>query len=115
MNKHLHTPIHFFCDNSPYFITAAIYEKRLLLANEDIKAELLRLIHKVFQEKDWILDHWVILDNHYHLLGSSRKGEDLPKIMQSIHSQSCFLISQTTNCKKQVWWNYWDYCPRNEK
>jgi len=90
MNKHLHTPIHFFCDNSPYFITAAIYEKRLLLANEDIKAELLRLIHKVFQEKDWILDHWVI-------------------------SQSCFLISQTTNCKKQVWWNYWDYCPRNEK
>jgi len=112
--QHSNTPIHFFCDDSSYFMTAAIYRKRPLLADEHVKSRLLELIQKLFQEKGWTLDHWVILDNHYHLLGNSRKGKDLPKIIQGIHGQSGFLISQTTNCEKPIWWNYWDYCPRNE-
>ena len=24
-------------------------------------------------------------------------------------------IHKRTGCDKPVWWNYWDYCPRNEK
>ncbi|MCK5878080.1 MAG: transposase [Candidatus Marithrix sp.] len=113
--RHLNTPIHFFCDDTPYFITAAIYEKRLLLADDSIKTKLLEIIQNCFQEKGWMLDHWVILDNHYHVLVNSRKGEDLSKIIRAIHKQSGFLISKMTNCKKPVWWNYWDYCPRDEK
>ena len=109
------TPVHFFMDDTAYFITAAIYEKRPLLADEHIKTKLLELIQKLFQEKGWTLDHWVILDNHYHLLGNSRKGEDLPKIIQGIHGQSGFLISQMANGEKPIGWNYWDYCPRDEK
>jgi len=112
--RHPNTPIHFFCDNSPYFITGAIYEKRPLLADEQVKAKLLRLIETLFQEKGWLIEHWVILDNHYHLLVNSHKGEDLPKIIQAIHAQSGFLISKLTHCEKPVWWNYWDYCPRDE-
>ncbi len=113
--RHPNTPIHFFCDDSPYFITSAIYEKRPLLADEYIKTELLRTIQQVFNDKGWRLNDWVILNNHYHLLGYSRKGENLSKIMQNIHRQSGFLISQRTHCEKPVWWNYWDYCPRDEK
>jgi putative transposase len=108
-----HTPIHLFSDNAPYFITAAIYNKRPLLSDEQIKAKLLDLIKTCFQEKKWLLEHWVILDNHYHLLVHSDKGEHLPKIIQNIHAQSGFLISKRTNCEKPIWWNYWDYCPRD--
>ncbi len=56
-----YTPIHFFYDNTSYFITAAIYNKRPLLADERIKTKLLRLIQKSFLEKDWKLEHWVII------------------------------------------------------
>jgi len=113
--QHPNTPIHFFCDDTPYFITAAIYEKRSLLADEHIKTKLLELMQKCFQEKGWTLDHWVILDNHYHLLANSREGKYLSKIIQAIHKKSGFLIAKMTNCEKPVWWNYWDDCPRNEK
>jgi putative transposase len=115
MQQSKHTPIHFFYDNTSYFITAAIYNKRPLLADEQIKVELLRLIQKSFLEKGWKLEHWVILNNHYHLLAHSNKGEDLTKIIKTIHAQSGFFISKKTNCEKPVWWNYWDYCPRDEK
>ena len=115
MKYNLHNPVHFFCDDSSYFITAAIYNKRPLLADKQIKTTLLELIQTLFQEKGWTVEHWVILDNHYHLLGNSRKGKDLSKIIQGIHGQSGFLISQITNCEKPIWWNYWDYCPRDEK
>ncbi|EDN65554.1 hypothetical protein BGP_3822 [Beggiatoa sp. PS] len=100
--RHSNTPIHFFCDNSPYFITTTIYEKRPLLADEQIKTKLLNLIQKIFQENSWTLEHWVILDNHYHLLGNSSKGEYLPNMIKSIHAQSGFLISQKTNCEKPI-------------
>ena len=115
MKYNLHNPVHFFCDDTPYFITAAIYNKRPLLAAKQVKDKLLELIQTLFRKKSWTVDHWVILDNHYHLLGNSHKGEDLPKIIQGIHSQSGFFISKFTNCEKPIWWNYWDYCPRDEK
>ena len=84
-----------------------------------IKDLLQQLLHQVFTEYDWKLDHWVILDNHYHLLVNSCKGQDLPRIISKIHNQSAqginqlFLSQQST--QKKVWSNYWDYCPRDEQ
>lgn len=112
--KHPHTPDHLFLDNTPYFVTGAIYQKRPLLASPKLKDQLLNLIQEYFQMYNWELHHWVILDNHYHILGQSRKGEDLTSIFRSIHSRAGILVSQSTSCAKPIWWNYWDYCPRNE-
>ncbi len=109
-----HTPAHLFVDQTPYFITGAIYKKRHLLVHIDIKQQLLEFIQQYFSQYEWELHHWVILDNHYHLLGKSACGKDLPAIFQAIHSRSAKLIRQMTQCAKPVWWNYWDYCPRNE-
>ncbi|GAK58025.1 hypothetical protein U27_04998 [Candidatus Vecturithrix granuli] len=109
-----HTPAHLFIDQTPYFITGAIYKKQHLLVHADIKQKLLDFIKTYFAQYQWELHHWVILDNHYHLLGKSAGGTDLPAIFQAIHSCSAKVIRQTTNCAKPVWWNYWDYCPRDE-
>ncbi len=109
-----HTPAHLLVDNKPYFITAAIYKKRMLLAGPDLKEELIGLIRKNFADYDWELHQWVILDNHYHLMGKSRRGKDLPAIIRNIHRASAFLILDATKCEKPVWWNYWDYCPREK-
>lgn len=69
LKKHPHTPAHLFLDEMPYFITGSIYNKRHLLANTELKRLLLEKIQLYFQKYKWVLDHWVILDNHYHLRG----------------------------------------------
>ncbi len=109
-----HTPPHLLLDNTNYFITAAIYQKRNLLENITFKTILLELIQETLSAFRWELHHWVILDNHYHWMGRSFKGKDLPQIIGRIHSQSGYQIRQQTHCAKPVWWNYWDYCPRDE-
>jgi putative transposase len=115
LKKHRHTPAHLYIDDTGYFITAAIYQKRPLLSESALKNKLLEFLQGYFDKHDWELHHWVILDNHYHLLGKSGKGEDMEAIFRNVHSQTAKLIRQVTACEKPVWWNYWDYCPRNEK
>ena len=69
-----HNPPHIFMDDTPYFITAATYQKRPLLQSPAIKEDLLLCIKNAFTKFKWSLHHWVILDNHYHLLGQSSAG-----------------------------------------
>ena len=107
------TPAHLLLDDTPYFVTGAIYQKRLLLNDPELKLMLTEKIKERFRAYEWQLHYWVVLDNHYHLLGVSRKGEDLPKLFRTIHNQTATPIREATNCEKPVWWNYWDYCPRN--
>ncbi|MCP4351953.1 MAG: hypothetical protein GY795_41350 [Desulfobacterales bacterium] len=115
LKRSKHTPVHVFADNTPYFITGAIYLKRPLLSDSEIKQRLLKLIQGYFDEYGWELHHWVILDNHYHIIGKSRKGKDLSAIMKNIHWASGSSVHKATGGAKPIWWNYWDYCPRDEK
>ena len=115
LKKNLYAPTHLFLDNTPYFVTSAVYQKRPLLAAAFIKQHLLKTIQDCFAEKNWTLNDWVILDNHYHLLGVSDKGDDLTKIFRKIHGVSSYFIQSHCSCTAPVWWNFWDYCPRDEK
>ncbi len=113
LKKYEHNPAHLFLDDTLYFITAAIHEKRPLLAGHERKSMLRDTLAKVFQEYHWQLHHWVILDNHYHLLGQSRRGKDLSRLMHDVHFASAAAIQEGVQQRERVWWNYWDYCPRN--
>jgi putative transposase len=115
LTKNPHTPAHLFVDGIPYFITGSIYQKRPLLASEDIKNFLLATFEECFDEKGWTLNDWVILDDHYHLLGISKSGKDLSRIISKIHMLSAKFIRSQLQAEKPIWWNYWDYCPRDEK
>jgi putative transposase len=115
LKKYKNNPAHLLLDNTAYFITASIYQKRNLLAQPTIKERLITTIQISFASKNWLLKDWVILDNHYHLLAISDKGKDLSKIMGKIHTQSAQYIYTETHAEKPIWWNYWDYCPRDEK
>jgi putative transposase len=111
-------PAHSYVDDAPYFITAATHQHQKLLDDEN-KAYLRDILHTVFAEYGWTLDAWVILDNHYHLLGNSRKGRDLTRIINKIHNQTAQRINQRFpprhRASPYIWCNYWDYNPRNER
>ena len=113
LKKQAHRPAHLFLDNSPYFITASTHKKRPLL-NDAIKIQLLELMREAYQSCQWRFEHWVILNNHYHIMVHSDKGEDLSKIIGRIHYKSGQLIRETQGNYKHIWWNYWDYCPRDQ-
>jgi putative transposase len=114
LRRHPHTPAHLFVDDAAYFITGAIYGKRPLLRDNALKQILFEAMEKSFGEYGWSLAHWVILDNHYHLMAQSRRGEDLAAIMHKLHGRTGHIIRAATHCELPVWWNYWDYCPRDE-
>ena len=115
LKRHPHTPVHLFLDNTPYFITGAIYEKRFLLKSKELKKLLLQQITHNFKTYQWQLHQWVILDNHYHLMGRSKSGKDLTRIMQGLHGGTSKPVQDASGAKKPIWWNYWDYCPRDER
>jgi putative transposase len=114
LKKNEHRPAHLLLDNMPYFITASTHKKRPLL-NDNIKYQLPLLMQQEFEKCQWQLNDWVILDNHYHILVYSHKGADLEKIIGRIHFKSGQLIRKTEPNHNHIWWNYWDYCPRNER
>ncbi len=114
LKRHNHTPAHLFLDDTTYFITGAIHQKRPLLAAPELKQQLLEQMKQYFARYNWQLHQWIILDNHYHLIGKSVNGKDLTAIMQNIHRASASFVIRATGCEKPVWWNYWDYCPRDE-
>lgn len=114
LKRYKHRPAHLLLDKAHYFITGSIYQKRELL-NDPLKTQLITLLRQAFTEFRWTLEHWVVLNNHYHLMAFSDKGTDLPKIIAHVHYQSGQLIRETCPSKMPVWWNYWDYCPRNEQ
>ena len=115
LRHHSHIPAHLFLDDTAYFITGAIYNRQPLLQTDALKHELLLCMRQVFSTHGWELQHWVILDNHYHLLAKSRRGKDMSSIIGELHSRSAHFIRQATTCALPVWWNYWDYCPRDEQ
>ncbi|MFZ2726424.1 MAG: transposase [Methylococcaceae bacterium] len=92
LKKGIHTPAHLFIDNAAYFITSSIYQKRKLLALDRVKEPLIKTITACLNEKQWQLHHWVILDNHYHLLVHSHNATDMTKTMRKIHVLSAQLI-----------------------
>ncbi len=114
LKRYQHRPAHLLLDKTSYFITGSIYQKRDLL-NARLKMQLIELLQQVYAEFCWTLEHWVVLNNHYHLLAVSDKGEDLPKIIARVHYQSGQQIRKFYPSTLPTWLNYWDYCPRDEK
>ncbi len=112
------SPVHYYIDHAAYFITAATYQHQPLL-DDKLKGRLQQLIQATFEEYRWQLEHWVILDDHYHLLALSHHGQDLPRIIGKIHNLSAQWINRSYPVDrrkyKKVWYNYWDYCPRDER
>jgi putative transposase len=99
---------------APFHHHRHLYDRRRLL-DATLKARLVTLSHALFAEKQWGLEHWVVLDNHYHLIAKSREGSALPGLIRDLHSKSAQLIRERTRCATPVWYNYWDDCLRDER
>jgi len=112
--KYEHNPPHLFKPESKYFITARTYKKKKFFKTDKAKSNLFQSIFTSFNNRNWIIEDWVILDNHYHLLvSSSEKPEDLGTIINEIHKFTALWIKKNNPQSKsshKIWFNYWDRC-----
>ena len=105
-----HNPAHYYCENGKYFITGATYKHIRYFTDEQAKEKLLFPIRKGFSDKGWILEDWVILDDHYHLMADSNgNNEFLKSIINSVHRYTATWLNRRDNCQgRKIWYNYWD-------
>jgi putative transposase len=112
-------PPHLFRKNSKYFITAATYKKIHYFKSDESKQIILDSILDTFSKFNWIIENWVILDNHYHLMADVKDNpNDLSRIIKNIHRFTAIQIKKNNPQAKQaekIWYNYWDTCITYEK
>ncbi|HMA62051.1 MAG TPA: transposase [bacterium] len=90
-----HNPPHLFRSNAKYFITGSTYKKVKYLVSEEAKERLLKSIFIGFTDYDWVIEDWVILDNHYHLMVNAPENvETLSRIIQDIHKFTAIWINK---------------------
>jgi len=110
---YVHNPPHLFVPNAKYFITGATLHKIHYLKSDEIKKEVLQTMFKSFEYYDWIIDDWVILNNHYHLMAKAPKdASSLSQVINNFHRFSGLWIKKHLNLigKDKIWHNYWDTC-----
>jgi len=111
-----HIPFHLYLENQIYFVTAGTLKKKPYF-DTDNKKEILKSRLKSACSKFKIkLYAWVILSNHYHILFCFKEQQNLRKLIGFINGGSSFELNKIEEEKcRQIWWNYWDNCIRDEK
>lgn len=112
--KKEHHPTHLYIDQQLYFLTAHTYLNQFRI-EEKFKQLLINKIKKFFQDFNFKLYGWVVLDNHYHILFKFEKGDDLSRLMGKIHAGFSYEVNRIENKRgRRIWQNYWDWCIRSE-
>lgn len=76
---------HWYRDNQVYFLTARCRGRFPALACEEAKAVFWERLDTLCPDHGftpWIVS---VMDNHYHVLGYLRRGDDLPNLMRLLH------------------------------
>ncbi len=85
-----------------------------ILANPDIAGIVSDALH-FFENQRYVLDEWVIMPNHVHILVKPLEGHTLPEITHSWKSFTANEINKITGNKGQLWMHEsYDHIVRNE-
>ena len=93
--QYKHNPPHLFVPNAKYFITASTYKKKPFLITVYAKDKLYKSLQIEFTKYHWVIEDWVILDNHYHLMvNASENSSELPQIIKEVHRFTALWIKK---------------------
>jgi len=116
LKNYKHAPTHLFLSDFYYFITAGTYSKKRYFEDDGKKNFLYETIYDVFNAYDSALHGWVILGNHYHIIGKFKDAFFLPEVIKKIHSRSAVWLNKSSKkAGRKIWYQYWDECIRDER
>ncbi len=112
---------HWYRDNQVYFITARCHDRFPAFASERAKAVFWDRFELYTQEARFT--PWVtsLLDNHYHVLGYCKLGNNLGPMMRKLHGSVAKLVNDLLPQRHVPFWgdrghrDYFDGCIRDKK
>jgi putative transposase len=116
--EYKHNPPHLFRPETKYFITGSTYLGKTFLKGDRSKMALLESLKIGFTKRKWVIEDWVILDNHYHLMvNSPEDSSSLGDIIKEVHRFNALWIKKNIEVLNDdaIWYNYWDTCITYEK
>ena len=93
---------HWHIDNQIYFITARCRDRLPAFEAEDAKLIFWRQLEIKAAEHGLTLIIASLLNNHYHLLGYLKEGDQLTPLMRGLHGSVARYVNQVTPPEKQV-------------
>ena len=86
--------IHFFEENSCYFLTSTTYNRKPIFDNNKYAQILCNIIYNLRKKEKMLLLGFVIMPEHFHLLIVPAEKVKIPWIMQEIKKGSARLINK---------------------
>lgn len=120
-NPNKHRPFHIYYGHT-YFITGRCYEQKHYFNSYDRKQIFIAKFSTLTKKFNIKIYAWSLLSNHYHIIVSLPQTEKyqtdetvLPAFKQQLHGQTASVLNINDKTPgRQVWYQYWDYCIRNE-
>ena len=135
-DEHINRPHHMYIEGAYYFITGRCLEGIKYFNKKDNKIIFVSVLKNLQRELDIKIYSWVLLDNHYHILCTlgeltfstpsdkfyayknnvNSQQKTLVKFIKRLHSVTSLLLNkQEKTPGRKIWYQYFDYCLRNEK
>ena len=104
-----HAPLHRFGEAGIYFITASTLHKEHIFRTADAKDSLQERLFKLSRAFKCWLQAWALFSNHYHLVIASDYGNEVRRMLRSLHTRSAIEVNQRDGTTgRKVWYQFWD-------
>ena len=106
-----HAPQHEFDYKGSYMVTGATYQKELFFRSDDRLTALQLFLLDFAAKFGWRLDAWAVFPNHYHFIGSPRKGaaDKLAEFLGKFHAYAARYVNEADQTPgRQVFYNFWE-------
>lgn len=91
------------------FVTAGTYLKEHFFQGDRRLSLLQTTLFELAVERDLRLQAWAIFPNHYHLVGHTDEGFDIPKFFRLLHGRTSIAVNRLDGVQgRKVWHNYRD-------
>jgi hypothetical protein len=110
---------HWYRDNSIYFITARCRDGYAAFKTEDAMAVFWDRFGHYTKQYDFVPIVTTLMNNHYHVMGYLRVGENLGPLMQRLHGSVAKLVNDLLPERRVPFWreagrqDYFDGCIRD--
>jgi len=112
----LHAPPHAFRGAGRYLLTAANFEHVKIMASPDRCTEFEQRLQEAMQDIRAEMFGWVILPNHYHVLGGVESLDRVSAALKQLHGTTSreWNIADGQTGRRQVWYKFSDRLIRDD-
>jgi len=105
-----HAPIHVLLEQGVYMVTAGTYKKENFFQSPERRTLLLERLKTCSNERQWELQAWAVMTNHYHFIAlSPADPSTLRRVLNKLHMTTAKAVNELDNMPgRKVWHEFWE-------